>query len=788
MKKTILAGALSLLFLAGCVGQNAGSSALSSGSGTEGSSSSSSETKESKTEKVYDRIHEIVYGGNFTLSYKFGTSASSQTLVSDVYTLDYFLYGYEQEGQIILDSYDSRIGKEFAYNFALVNDEVQVKNMVVTYAESVPNPVSVLAGSNILASLFVTGTSFGLASLYEDVTGVATTDPTAIYAFGTTMRLSLDSEALPFSELHFDLKEDGSLAYTLKGASSSVTGEFTAIGSSKVELLDTYLKTENIGLRNALSKEDLSTLRTETVSIDSSVKRHTSEKPAGYDYFATEVDELYVANDNPELTKMAYKIRIKNATGENYFQYFERAKDGKANLSYIDGQNVAHTSYTEPDVTSNIQFGSDIGLLQSPYLFDPLAFRKVTESRYQYVGYEGKNILKAALLATDLGEIETMYLNLDSEGKAISFDIQTVPQTEQGSKGPIYYTIHGDIKDPRPLAYLSNNTYSTADADLESAFTATKTLASPFKLLSYRSDAPAKKNEILYADDTLLTIKDGVYTGYKMTAKGLVYFTAEKNAAGDQYIASPVSVNENDTLAAHLPFNLSPNVFKKNADGTYALNEYVKIKAPKDLLFFGDNLSTIQNETLKVSLANGKLGTISYQSSDSSGALLPEQKIEFSHEGIALPSNLDLSALESAETDTHSWEKSESADLWSGFLKTVGANASHLPYLFDSALAGKWEGEESSLSYLDPAKPVLSDGTSNPFYCLSNFEDPSDANYYASYASLLVSKGFSKDLFVTGSGRKYDVYLSESIGLKVLLRQGGDLTDGIYVASLAKVA
>lgn len=745
--------------------------------------STSSTTNNSKFDKIYEYINSIAYATSIQVNYKFN-DGSNKIDVSDIYTDNFFYYDYEKGGEVILDSYDINISSSgLTYNYAINNSNVEIKNMVISYSEDVPSPSNVLSNYNSLILLLSQDSDFNITSLYEDNNGYYSSSSTAIYAFSRLLRLNnLDIENLPFSEVRLQQTDNG-LNFTLVSSSENLSGSIENINNAKNEILENYLNTNNISNLEPLTSDNLSNLRQEVVSLNSQVTIHeiVNNKEESSNFVNSEIDAYYADSTDSNKIKASYKARMYNDNESHTYYYEKSDKDATALASYIDGTNELHNSYTDLSINSTYKFGREIPIIQSKYLFEDIAFRKIGDNKYQYFGYEGKSILNAITFNNELGEIETFYVTLDEQGKVKSFDIKTVLQRIQGSSKPTYYTIHTEFVSPRKIGNLTSNYYNTSDANLKNAFDDVKNLKTNFYLSSYQKNIPNKKDEIYFVNDTLLLIKDGVYTAYKYKNNTLYTFNVEKDS-NNKLIANKINESDQMSLKDFINFNLSANVFTKK-DNKFVLNDYIKIKGEKEKLFFNKNLSTVVDSSLNISLnKDNKLDEISYDYKVDYTSQ-ESQIIKFNYENVILP-EIDFSSMDKP-SETNSWDTSES-QIVPTLKEYLGNNYSSLPYLFDEKLSGKFEVGTEDRSYLEDAKITFADGSKNPIINIYNLETANNTSYMDLYINLLLSSGFTKkEDYKTASGRIYNRYQSDK--LQILIRQGENIDDGIYVSSLEKV-
>lgn len=744
------------------------------------SSEETVDNSDKQKENLFYSLLELADSNDFIVHYSFQYGNQSID-VSDIYTENYFLYGLEQEGQIILDSYDKSIGNYFAYNYAIEDGKVELKDMAVSYSEDVPSPLTKLEGSNYLGYLLLEESTFTEDSLVDEGDGYySTADSVAILAFAQTLRIQIDpSASLPFDSARFNIDDNGGIDVELDNSSTGnhIIAKFNSIGKARNDLLDSYLKDQSISKLTPLNESNMSSLHGEVVSLDSTVTRYEGDN--GSLRLKANIDEYYVPNSDTQKIKASYKAKLTDSSEYSRTFYYERIKDGTAIASYIDGQNEVHNSYTENDIVSSFKFGTDIPIIQTPTLFEAIAFRKIGDDRYQYVGYETRAILSALTFGSDLGEAETIFANIDNDGKLKSFDVITKLRTETGSSEPIYYSIHSEVVSPRSLSLLSNQTYSTYDEGLNKSFTDLKNLSKPFYISSYSSTNPKKKDELFYADNTLLFIKDGVYSGFRRTDHGVATFETSENDMHDGYIAKATNVEQGNKLDSRLPFNLSPNVFKKNGDA-FLLQDNVRLINNKDQLFFMDNMKYLKLDSLILKSSNGEISSISYQEYDGQGNVLPAMVMDFKYENVKLPSNIDFSSVDKGETQNNSWEKNEPS-VYEQMVSNLKDKAQNLPYLYDDGLSGTWEAGTDSPSYLDPLKTIGPDGLVLPLLNIYSFEDSVDKKYMDSYQSFLLSNGFTKGEYKTTSGKIISIYTSQEKGIRVLVVGNSDPSDGLYV-------
>ena len=168
--KKILLLFSSVLLLNACQNGRASSESQSGYSSDVADSENSSGTEDSslaneeKIRDVISKINEASEANSLTVEYVEKDSNDNEVSLKDIYTPEYAFFGYSQEGYLLLDSYNKKLGDKLVYNFSYdEKGNVQVGN-AVTYYDNNDN----LVGVNSVSDMnFLTLLKKGNTSLNE---------------------------------------------------------------------------------------------------------------------------------------------------------------------------------------------------------------------------------------------------------------------------------------------------------------------------------------------------------------------------------------------------------------------------------------------------------------------------------------------------------------------------------------------------------------------------------------------------------------------------------------------
>ncbi len=700
-------------------------------SGTEDSSLANEE----KIRDVISKINEASEANSLTVEYVEKDSNDNEVSLKDIYTPEYAFFGYSQEGYLLLDSYNKKLGDKLVYNFSYdEKGNVQVGN-AVTYYDNNDN----LVGVNSVSDMnFLTLLKKGNTSLNEgqglqeddfecDGEEVYVLDEDVLaymcrfmgYQYGDSetriadVSFFLDGDTLNFN-FYYQPDSDSSATSLL------LTGKIVSLNNTKDEKLAKFVadyelpsKTLSDTVKNLLSKD--------VVGFDSVLKYYSSNKWNEYGKVSVTSS---IDKDNRKNDIISYDVEDE-VNDEKYSYVLSK---GALDLSigglsaidhYVDGKNQEKTADFQK---GNFSWGNGIFSFQDE--MDVESFLGDDGNNFLYYGLNADRLLEsysALTVLTDIiiRECFKITLNIVNNSLVINSYVNGYVASPEGDETELKLLVTSTLKEEASISMPSSFTEETEDSKKvssaidhlkEESWTANGYAISPSTGLASQhlptTNYYYKKDEYYiqdWANRTRGSLNGTIYNrqGYKQVEGGIIPFSITK-ASNTSGVANPgdavTTATEIDTthhLYDYFGFDFDAKVFEKGEEeNTYVLKDGVKNIAPYTM--GSVRVDSLVDKSYKLTLdAKGRLSKINYNYVYG-GIYSGKEEIKFTYEDekkVEFPSAVvNEDSFNKLSTELPSTWLGEQGNVAKIMVKLYGEEvAKQIPYLAKTGISKKWE-------------------------------------------------------------------------------------------------
>lgn len=702
----------------------------------------------------------------------------------EIYAEKYLYVSKSASGSLQLPGYDKTLADTMMYFYTLESNEVDLGYcMTTTNAIGRVIPLESMESFNYLLQLkdmtaddIVDGGEQGFFTSDTQVIGVLS---------GV---LGYASSAPAFERAVFTGEGDIlNISLILKSeyatvGFTSVDGTLSDIGTAKVETVDRYLSSFTMPEEKA-TEQSVQRMVGNEISLEAEISYYTGSQLQGNPTHAevkidaTHIFTSYTENGNTT-SRMIQKAEEDDPNGG-----FAK---GHAVSTYINGKNET------VNYSNGIQFSEYI--FPSNYKKDILnSMMKTGEDTYRYFGLDADSFVESILRSTPGTGSEKVH-SVQAHATDGIIDTLTVKYVKKGKEddnGNIVYShyetairllkVEGAIQEIEP--YQSEG--ETTDK-IRSAFDVLTSGSVSYHALGYDVDEKEQYpqnfdyNEIYVTDKTVLISKQklGVLnsiSGWTERDGKIVPFQISKEVDGRMSITATRPSKEGDTLAEHISWKASPNVFTMNEANEIVLRPNVISVSP--YIYSGPYAPSMILSTFKMNLnAQGRISTISYACDNTSQPKSFEQvDIEYEIDGLPEMYQTLIDSMEEFTVPT-SWAD-ESPYIVERLAEYFGEeNVADIPYYYDEINHGI-------------LKAVLSEDLNaqkvNGVHIYTNILAIPEGYAYSNhtfvdgYKNLLLEQGFVKQTNVVAP-HNGTIYTKGSLSVEICVRD----VDGIYLSRI----
>lgn len=748
------------------------SSLIPSSSEGMGSETAPSSQEESSSESSEPDLPLDLTAENLSLLFKkmketrrfvFGSSGSN----SLTFAPDYLASPIQGIGYIALNSYDSEKtqSEKLLYQCSFTfTGKVNVTTPLLkkTLFDLVGTPYTDFSEFNYLSGL--PDASFSKASFFDAKEDgyLFSIDEDLVTALATMCGYGKEAANGSFYRAKISLNKHNAVSFVLQGfndafklVDTAASGSFAAIGTASCEPLEQYLK-ENPDLPSkSLSLAEISSLSfaddNDVVSLDNESHATLTDGSSGL-----------IAKEEINRTKEAYeRFLIDPSTGDKTATLVENEEDGIPSYVGLNGDNEVVREKFEKYYSFDSTFPFIYSLLSS----DLKAFREVESGHYHYYGWLHSSLFSSVSSLNGSRGISALDLYVENGSfQKIVFSYPTQTGTNSSGSSFLYdLEIVSSLAEDRPLTPVKPYESKPFSDELAKAFKAFDGNR-PFQVVAQDDRTSHFKYTTTYTGDVLLFRTD-YFTGagpksYTHGYKKVDESSYRRFIVDREGNLLPNGFATTGQVKDEIGFHLSPNVFKKKADGTFVFDSYV-LSGAKDGMILGTQKKNFLPSTFAMSLSlGGDVASASYSYSDglfSSGS----ETLSFAYdEDVALSGDLAASLESLAEfKEPTSWDD-EGSSFMTYLRKYFGDAASEIPYVYDPDLYKLWD---------------ISDSTAE--LEISSNSNTADASaFYERYKEALVKEGFVLQETPPASLPGATVYVKGDISLRI----AASLKGGIY--------
>lgn len=545
------------------------------------------------TKYVYNMLSWIGELQNYELVYTL-----NNVEYRDVYNDRYIYFDYNKNGGALIDCYDSEeYGNKILYQYEINDNKVNVLSALLG---DDMKPLTDPGEFDFM--MLVNDEKYQVAETdieMNDKGDIITQDKNLILILATVLGYFDYAIYDLFNQVVFKIENNGDLSFTLQMYSTDGnmvledvdSGKFENVGNAKNEVMENFISSYSLPqtkMDSSLTNE----ITDGTVSTHSEVTLWFGEE-----------EPKVVATSDVDITNDHLKVTTTDVeSGQTSSQVF-KSVSGSTSVCGID-------AFNKPKVVDQ---GLPWNELSWPKdLFDSNAIRKTNDNVYHYFGVSPDALLYSLT-----------YLSLDTV-KTIDFTIENnqlkemntiLSESFDDTTNTIYHysiktTFVADRQISEPTAWKVNQEENAKIKNSFSLIQANKR----FRATAYDFD---NKNQT----KIVTTVVDNVILVEESTSNTLTnsYGWVEKNnqvipfkVLEDKSLEVSGEIVQGDTLASHLNFNISSEVFTINEQGRYVTKpnlvdiEQHLITGPNGEGLIPDTLSMIVND-------NGQITRMVYQ-------------------------------------------------------------------------------------------------------------------------------------------------------------------------------
>lgn len=716
----------SLFILSSCNNIKSTTSLLSSSASSSSSTSNSQENIKTK-EDVIAELKKLSEG-NYTLNYTY-----SNVKYSDIATTNYINLG--NYGYVLLNDHTDT-SKKLAYSFVLNDSEVKLQVGQIDVNNNPIRDLSSYDGLSLLKSS--TEEDFSDITKLNNKKIFRTTSNNITQAFSKLMGKENDFFSSVIVGVDFSFNSEGDFSFSLLKYNfrnilvdvENGQGSFKNIGTSKDAKLEEFIN--NFSYPSNLLPTEANNILNSSLSTSSKLEmvEVSSNKVLSSRFSSVDYD-----GNNLQMT-------FKDDTSTN--NIFVKKEEDKAYKLYLAANsNYPTVQKEEVDLWENLDFVSKY--------FSYNDFLNESGNTYTYYGYFAEKIISSLSQMSFNVNIDSFTLSVvNNKVKTINVVSDDLLTTDNKV---VRYKLEIDILDkvneivePSPVYDYDTSTFTQFDK-LTSEETSYKTVASNDLYAEGNKKTTIVNPQLVYFEDVVVSSFGNSIsqTGYYNSKEGWTKFKIEDNKA--------IAINRpSKTLTKKdmIGFDLYGYAFSYNKDKCLITpNKYVS-NISKSIPFKLAIDSEINNDTIKMNVKDEMITSINYDVS--SQGYYGKESIEFEYgtstKPIESPDDLIvlLEKMDLNFKDPTNW-KEENQSIYDSLMQLYNSEelVNSLPYFYDDALSGYWDGYFAQTSVM--------------LYADDSSYSPSE--FSKNYKALLIEKGYLLGQDEYGQ----DIYYKDNVGV-----------------------
>lgn len=709
---------------------NSSSNTTSSNSSNSSLNSSTSTQLESNLQNVWDCLM-LLPEGNF--SFEFNQNGKVQ---EDIYNENYVWLGNYNSGYALLESY-LKDGNKVVYQLSKENEEIVINDVVIMNSSPLYD----------LTSFNPTSDINNLSEDYfeEDENKVVSTNINVVSIFASLISLDGYVSEGYIDEINFYFNANNQLVFELIQPSTvssdntlsrnQRTALFKKVGSSKDEKIENVMKGFSIP-NETITSDALSYL------FNSSFESNTT--------MTTYVDGNVDSVDKGSLLFNDTDIQvITDFSGVYLSTHYKKKDDGSIVYQYINPNNEL-VEETQQGSWSNITFPSTV--------INPSEFFKTGDNIYHYYGFKAAEIASSLTFIKEASDVSSIDFKV-IDNKVTEIEMKTPIGNDSITGAKVQYVFNVAVAtNPSQPKEVSSYSSSSDTLTLQTAFDELIKEGANYKARSYISELNLTYVETIVTENVILKKSvvvtnedDGThneilwdYYGYYLKNDGTVIsFDIDKN---DKVTLNNLREKDETNFASNGLFNVNANLFEFTDSNKASFIIHNDVRRMDEVITGGFYSNLLSDGTIKGTLKDGKLETLSYKYQITTNASLTDEKITFDWSTQTISSSLltKIQALE--DTSSISWmDVTESYDIPYTYLTQLYGTedlVKQIPYLSDERINKVWSLEEREGGSNSGGIFVYTSLTFKPYPDDTSF---SFNEYLTNYGALLETNGFTKN-------------------------------------------
>lgn len=690
---------------------------------------------DSKITKVINKLNTIIEADSMTVNYVEKDSNDNDVSLKDIYTPEYALFGYSNEGYLLLDSYNKKLGDKLVYNFSYdSNGDIDVGRAVTYY-----NDNDELVGVNSVTDMnylkllkkgnsnFNNGEGLKVDDFKINLNEVYVEDEDLLSYMCEFMGYTYGDSETRISDVSFYIDDSDNINFNLyyqvdsdsSATSLLLTGNFSNLNDTKNDELADFVKDYKLPTKtiNDTVKELLSN---ETIGFNTTLKYYSNNKwnEYGKTCVTSYIDKTDRNNDkiyyylNDEINKEEYSYVLTKSEKDLNTGYIYGLDH------YINGQNKEEIKPFEKD---DFTWGNGIFSFQDE--IDTESFLSDDGKTFLYYGFNTDRLFESYAALTVLTDIIIrqcfkITLSIVDNNIVINSYIDAYVASSTGEETDLKIlatsTLNKDATISLPTSFKEETEDSKKVQDAINHLKEESWIANGYAL---SKDTGTESNELPktnyyyekdeyyiqdWANRTRGSLTGTVYSrqGYKQVEGGIIPFSITK-ASNNQGVSNPgdakskvTEIDKTHHLYDYFGINFDPKVFKKgDEENTYILKDNVK-----DISSFtmgNVHVDSLVDKSFKITLdSKGRLSKINYKYVYG-GVYTGDEEIKFTYASdktLSFPTNVvNKDSFDRLSTNLPSNWLEEEGLVKKKMVELYGEEVAKLiPYLTDASLSGSW--------------------------------------------------------------------------------------------------
>lgn len=574
---------------------------------------------DNKINKVIKELNKVIDANSLTVNYTEKDSNDNDVNLIDIYTPNYALFGYSNEGYLLLDSYNKSLGDKLVYNFSFNKEGNIDVGKAVTYYNDEDKLVGVnsVTDMNYLKLIkegnknFNSGNGLSKDDFKINLNEVYVKDETLLSYMSSFMGYTYGDSDTRISDVSFYFDNNDKLNFNIYyqvdsdclATSLLLKGTFSNLNNTKDERLEKFVKEYKLP-SNTVNNSIKELLTKDIVGFDTTLKYFANNK--WNEYGKTSVTS-YIDKNNWNNDKIKYYLN--DEVNNEEYSYILTKSDvdlSTGNINgidnYIDGQNNKQTKLFNK---TDFSWGNGIFSFQDEIDLD--SFLSDDNITFTYFGFNSDRLFESYSALTVLTDIIIrdcfkITLSIINNDIIINSYINAYVASPTGEETELKILATSKLNKVAniiiPTPYIEKD---ESTIRLENAINHLKEeswIANGYALSNKtgkETDELPKTNYYYEKDEYYIqdwanrtrgSLEGKIYSrqGYKQVDGGIIPFYITK-ASNNQGVNNPgdakskvTSVDKEHKLYDYFGINFDPRVFKvsETDNNTYILKDNVK--------------------------------------------------------------------------------------------------------------------------------------------------------------------------------------------------------------------